>query len=257
MSEPWWPYSRSRRAEPGSDAPALVSEQLAVRYPGTDRWALRGVSLRLDSGSRLALVGTNGAGKSTLLKAVAGLLPIAAGDIRVFGQPVGACRRRLAYLPQRGEIDWSFPITVSRLVLTGRYVHLGWFRRPSPHDYHLVAMVLERLGVADLAEQQIGQLSGGQQQRTLLARALVQEADLLLLDEPFNAVDAPTREVIYAVLADLKAQGKTVVVTTHDLERLADAYDATIHLQDGAVVEGSQDPLAPTSTHTLAPGWPA
>jgi ABC-type Mn2+/Zn2+ transport system ATPase subunit len=141
-------------------------------------------------------------------------------------------------LPQRGEIDWSFPITVSRLVLTGRYVHLGWFHCPSPHDYHLVALVLERLGVADLAEQQIGQLSGGQQQRTLLARALVQEADLLLLDEPFNAVDAPTREVIYAVLADLKAQGKTVVVTTHDLERLADTYDATIHLQDGAVVEG-------------------
>jgi len=175
------------------------------------------------------------------LKAVAGLLPIAAGAIRIYGNAVGACHHRVAYLPQRGDIDWSFPVTVSRFVLTGRYVHLGWFRRPGGHDRAIVEAVLDRLGLGGLANRQIGRLSGGQQQRALLARALAQGADLLLLDEPLNAVDAETRDVIYQVLAELKAEGKTLVVATHDLGRLAHAFDATVNLQNGSLVQQPGD----------------
>jgi len=237
MSEPRFPYSRGRHADPVPDALALTTDRLSVCYPGSDRVALRDVSIRAPRGSRVALVGPNGAGKSTLLKAVAGLLPVAAGTIRIYGNPLRACHHRVAYLPQRGDIDWTFPITVSRFVLTGRYVHLGWFRRPRARDWEVVDEVLDRLGLGALSDRQIGRLSGGQQQRALLARALAQEADLLLLDEPLNAVDTETRDVIYTVLAELKAEGKTLIVATHDLGRLADAFDVTIHLQNGFLVE--------------------
>lgn len=236
MSDPRFPYSRGRHADPVPEAPALATDRLSVCYPGTGRGALRDVSVRAGRGSRVALVGPNGAGKSTLLKAVAGLLPVATGDIRIYGNPVGACHHRVAYLPQRGDIDWTFPIPVSRFVLAGRYVHLGWFRRPGARDRAIVSAVLARLGLAGLADWQIGRLSGGQQQRALLARALAQGADLLLLDEPLNAVDAETRDVMYQLLAELKAEGKTLVVATHDLGRLAHAFDATVHLQTGSLV---------------------
>ncbi|MBM3983395.1 MAG: ABC transporter ATP-binding protein [Planctomycetes bacterium] len=237
MSDPRFPYSRGRHADPVPDAPALATDRLSVCYPGTDRVALRNVSVRAGRGSRVALVGPNGAGKSTLLKAAAGLLPVAAGGIRIYGNPVGACHHRVAYLPQRGDIDWTFPIPVSRFVLAGRYVHLGWFRRPEASDRAIVTAVLARLGLAALADRQIGRLSGGQQQRALLARALAQEADLLLLDEPLNAVDAETKDIIYAVMADLRAEGKTLVVATHDLGRLTRAFDTIIHLQNGLLVQ--------------------
>lgn len=241
MSDPRFPYSRGRHADPVPGAPALATDRLSVCYPGTDRLALRGVSVRAERGSRVALVGPNGAGKSTLLKAVAGLLPVAEGGVRIYGNAVGACHHRVAYLPQRGDIDWTFPVPVSRFVLTGRYVHLGWFRRPGACDREVVAAVLARLGLGALADRPIGRLSGGQQQRALLARALAQGADLLLLDEPLNAVDAETRDVIYAVLAELKAEGKTLVVATHDLGRLADAFDAAVHLQNGSRVRPPGD----------------
>lgn len=242
MSDPRFPYSCGRHADPQPDAPALATDRLSVRYPGTDRLALRGVSVRAGRGARVALVGPNGAGKSTLLKAVAGLLSAADGDIRIYGNPVGACHHRVAYLPQRGDIDWTFPVPVSRFVLTGRYVHLGWFRRPGAADRAIATAALRRLGLADLADRPIGKLSGGQQQRALLARALAQEADLLLLDEPLNAVDAETRDGIYAVMADLRAEGKTLVVATHDLGRLADGFDDTVHLQNGNVAPAPEGP---------------
>jgi len=170
---------------------------------------------------------------------VAGLLPVISGVIRVHGNPVGACHHRVAYLPQRGEIDWGFPISVERLVLTGRYVHLGWLRRPGRADRDIARAALNRLGLSALAGQQIGKLSGGQQQRALLARALAQEADLLLLDEPFNGVDAGTQDTIYDAMRDLRGQGKTLVVATHDLSRLGGAFDATVHLQSGERVLSS------------------
>jgi ABC-type Mn2+/Zn2+ transport system ATPase subunit len=240
MNDPWLPYSRGRHVAPVEGAPALLTEGLDVAYPGSHGSALRGVSVRIPCGTCTALVGPNGSGKSTLLKAVAGLLPVASGAVRVHGNPVGACHHRVAYLPQRGEIDWGFPISVERLVLTGRYVHLGWLRRPGRRDRDIARVAIERLALTSLAGRQIGKLSGGQQQRALLARALCQEADLLLLDEPFNAVDASTQDTIYVAMRDLRDQGKTMVVATHDLSRQAGAFDATVHLQGGELVSRSE-----------------
>ena len=239
MSIPWLPYRRCHRCrndQPGLGAPALEARALSARYPGTDILALSDVSLRAPAGSRIALVGANGAGKSTLLKAAAGLLPIAAGELRVFGQPVGSCHHRVAYLPQRGELDWRFPVSVRRLVLTGRYVHLGWLRRPTRQDEAAAAAALDRLGLATLADRQIAELSGGQQQRAMLARALAQDADLLLLDEPLNAVDAETRAIVGEVLDDLRRRGKTALVATHDLGRLETEYDGALYLSGGRPV---------------------
>ncbi|EFO80222.1 ABC transporter related protein [Oscillochloris trichoides DG-6] len=218
-------------------APALALEGLTVMYPGASRPALREVSLSVPTGRRVALVGANGSGKSTLLKAVAGLLYPQAGSIRIYGRPVGACHHRVAYLPQRGEIDWDFPVTVERMVLAGRYVHLGWLRSPNQSDQQRVLQVLEQLGLADLAQRQISQLSGGQQQRALLARALVQDADLLLLDEPLSAVDAASRAIIAAVLERLGQQGKTALVATHHLDRLEEEFDHIFGLEQGALTQ--------------------
>lgn len=236
MSQPYFPYNRQGFAEPVADAPALEALNVSAGYPNASSHALRGVSVRVPVGTKVALVGPNGAGKSTLLKAAAGLLPVGGGELRLYGWPVGVCRQRVAYLPQRSEIDWRFPINVRRLVLTGRYIHLGWLKRPTAHDKQLVEEVLQRLGLDHLAERQIGDLSGGQQQRALLARALVQDAALLLLDEPLNAVDVETRTVITEVLAELQQQGKTAVVATHDLGRLETDFDGALYLNEGREV---------------------
>jgi ABC-type Mn2+/Zn2+ transport system ATPase subunit len=230
------PYGRRGHAEAVPGAPALAARSVSVRYAGSHSLALREVSLRVPSGASIALLGPNGSGKSTLLKAVAGLLPIKTGEIGVYGNPVGACHRRVAYLPQRGEIDWRFPISVRRLVTTGRYVHLGWLKRPGHKDCEIVSKVMEDLGLSPLAERQIGQLSGGQQQRALLARALAQEGDLLLLDEPLNAVDAGTRETISRVLSDSQRRGNTMIVATHDLAALASEFDGALYLREGREV---------------------
>ncbi len=216
---------------------ALDVHELSVGYQSSDQTrALDNVSLQVVPGARIALVGPNGAGKSTLLKAIAGLLKIQDGSIQIYGQPVGAAPHRVAYLPQRGEIDWRFPISLRKLVLTGRYVHLGWFRRPTANDMKIADKMIERLGLASLADRQIGQLSGGQQQRALLARALTQEAELLLLDEPLNAVDSQTRAVIADVLNQLRNEGKTVLAATHDLGRLETDYDDAMYLAEGREV---------------------
>jgi manganese/zinc/iron transport system ATP- binding protein len=237
MRDPSLPYGSRRHAEAVPGAPALSARGVRAAYPGAPAPALREVNLRVPPGAKIALVGPNGSGKSTLLKAVAGLLPVSSGEIEVYGNPVGACHHRVAYLPQRGEIDWRFPINVWRLVMTGRYVHLGWLRRPGKRDREVVSEVIEALGLSPLAERQIGELSGGQQQRALLARALVQEGDLLLLDEPLNAVDAGTRETISGALTGLQKKGKTMVVATHDLASLASEFDGALYLRDGREVE--------------------
>ena len=233
MSDPRFPYSRRRHTDPVRGAPALEAHALSVSYAGAASLALDEINMRLPVGVRVALVGPNGAGKSTLLKAIAGLLPVRSGEICIYGRPVGACHHRVAYLPQRGDVDWRFPIIVRDLVLTGRYVHLGWLRRPGRRDLEITAEVLDRLGLSPLAERQIGQLSGGQQQRALLARALAQDSDLLLLDEPLNAVDADTRVVLAEVLDDLRDRKKTVVVATHDLGRLESDFDGALYLSEG------------------------
>ncbi|RMF49386.1 MAG: ABC transporter ATP-binding protein [Chloroflexota bacterium] len=232
-------YSHRRYTAPVPESAALEIENLCVNRPNENVLALENISVRVPIGTRLALVGPNGAGKSTLLKTIAGLLPIRSGKLLIYGLPVGACHHRVAYLPQRGEIDWRFPITLRRLVMTGRYVHLGWLRRPSPRDWQIVDQIIARLGLSELAERQIGQLSGGQQQRALLARALAQEADLILLDEPTSAVDAETQAIISRLIAELSRDGKTLVVATHNLERLESDFDSVLYLREGRQVSES------------------
>lgn len=227
------PYSGCRMTPIPPGVWALETDDLCVEYPGTTRLALDRVTCHLPIGARIALIGANGAGKSTFIKAIAGLLPAASGSIRVYGQRAGACYHRIAYLPQRSQIDWGFPINVQRLVTTGRYVHLGWLRRPRARDAKLVAETLDQLGLRALATHQIGQLSGGQQQRVLLARALVQESDLLLLDEPFAAVDVETQEIITEVFRQLHRQGKTLIIATHDHQQLETEFDGVLYLQGG------------------------
>ncbi|MFQ3536464.1 MAG: ABC transporter ATP-binding protein [Aggregatilineales bacterium] len=229
-------YSHRDYAAPVAGSPALAIENLCVNRPNQNVLALENISVCVPVGTRLALVGPNGAGKSTLLKTIAGLLPIRSGHLLIYGLAVGACHHRVAYLPQRSEIDWRFPINLRRFVMTGRYVHLGWLRRPDAHDWHIVDQMIERLGLSDLADRQIGQLSGGQQQRALLARALAQEADLILLDEPTSAVDAQTQTIISALIAELSQDGKTLVVATHNLERLDSDFDNVLYLREGRQV---------------------
>lgn len=233
MRMPRFPYSRHRHGTPAPDVPALECVNVSVKYPRADRPVVQNVNFRVPAGSRVALVGANGAGKSTLLKAVAGLLPVVEGSIRVHGSPAGGCCHRVAYLAQRGDLDWRFPITVRRLVLTGRYVHIGWFGWPGREDRRIVERTLDLLQIADLADRRIGELSGGQQQRTLLARAMAQEADMLLLDEPLNAVDAQTRCVVRDVLRSMSDAGKTIVAATHDPQDIEVEFENVIQFANG------------------------
>lgn len=232
------PYGGRRHSALVEDAPAVQVSGLTLGYPGHP--VLRSVSLSLPAGSRYALVGDNGAGKSTLLKAIGGVLrPATTAQISIFGCPVETSRHRIAYLPQRSEIDWSFPVNVVSLVMTGRYVHLGWLQRPRLEDKETAFEALEMCGVAHLARRQIGQLSGGQQQRVLLARALAQEADLLLLDEPYAALDEESRSNLEATLQWQGAHGKTLLIATHDLANSEHLYDGVLTLKDGHVDQAS------------------
>jgi len=234
-AEPRWPYGGRGHRDPLPGRNAVEIGGLQVCYPGSTVPALARVSLEVPCGQRVALIGQNGAGKSTLLKTIAGLLKSQAGTIRLFGNPVGACHHRTAYLPQRVDLDWQFPFSVEQLVMTGRYVHLGWFQRPGKNDQEHVRRALRRLGIEQLAQKQISELSGGQQQRALLARALVQESSLFLLDEPLNAVDEATRDLVDAVLHERTRRGGTVLVATHDLGRLCESFDRAIYLREGQV----------------------
>ena len=227
-------YSRRKHADPLIATEAVATENLAATYAGTHHPALDDVTCLIRPGTVTALVGPNGAGKSSLLKCIAGLLMPSRGAVRVFGLAPGECHHRTAYLPQRGDIDWRFPVSVFQLVLAGRYVHLGWFRRPRELDKQIAAKALERMQIAALASRHIAELSGGQQQRALLARALAQGADLLLLDEPFNNLDAETRGGLRDLFAELKILGKTLLVATHDLEG-ADDYDQILHMRGGRI----------------------
>lgn len=217
-------------------APAVDIHGLHVRYDARQGDALAGIDITIPAASRVALIGHNGAGKSTLLKTLVGLQSYHAGSIEIYGRQVRACHHRVAYLPQRGEIDWKFPITVRRFVMTGRYVHIGWLRQPKEHDHQLVEQTLERLNLTHVAHRVISDLSGGQQQRALLARAIVQEAELLLLDEPFNNIDPETRILITSILAELQKLGRTAIVATHETSRLRDEFDYIAHLHEGRMI---------------------
>lgn len=222
------------------DAPALVWKDAVLGYPGEEQSVLSNLGLTIPRGASIALLGENGSGKSTLLKSAAGLLKLRSGELTVMGHAVGKCHHQVAYLPQHRAIDWDFPMSVRRFVQTGSYIHLGWFLRPRRAERQQAAALLEKLRLSALSERRINELSGGQQQRLLLARTLLHDADLLLLDEPFNAVDAENRELILQVLHQLKADGKTLVTATHDLDFGKDFFDCCYRLSEGDVTEWRQ-----------------
>ncbi|MCU1350948.1 MAG: transporter related protein [Acidimicrobiales bacterium] len=197
------------------DAMALVLDDVTVTYDR--RAALEAVSGTVATGTSVALIGPNGAGKSTLLRAILGLVPLERGRIEVLGSPPAAARRRVAYVPQAEALDPEFPVSVRQVVLMGRYREIGWLRRVGRDDRAAADAALDRVGLADHAAARFGTLSGGQRQRVLLARAIAQGAKLLLLDEPFNGVDATTQDRLLEVMADLQRDGISIVMSTHDL----------------------------------------
>jgi manganese/zinc/iron transport system ATP- binding protein len=203
--------------------PLLEFHDVTVAYGR--RPVLWNVDLSIDEPCLFGIIGPNGAGKSTLLKAALGLVPLTGGSVRFFGAPLGQVRGRVGYVPQRETVDWDFPVTVGDVVLMGTFARLGWFRRPGPRERGLARECLERVGLADVAGRQIGKLSGGQQQRVFLARALAQQADIYLLDEPMAGVDAGSQEMIFGVLSALRRAGRLVVVVHHDLRSAAAWFD--------------------------------
>jgi len=186
----------------------------------------------------VAIVGPNGAGKSTLIKAVLNLIPRASGEVRFFGEPYRQMRQRVAYVPQRTSVDWDFPVTAQDVVVMGLYGRLGWFRPVTRSARRAALESLERVGLADFAHRQISQLSGGQQQRVFLARALVQQADLYLMDEPLAGVDAATERTIVNLLQDLRQRGKTALVVHHDLQTVTEYFDEVLLLNTRVIAAG-------------------
>jgi len=215
---------------------ALEYHDLTVAYH--TRPVLWDVDLSLPVGKLIAIVGPNGAGKSTLLKATLNLVPLSSGFIRVFGTHYDAARARVAYVPQRESVDWDFPSTVLDVVMMGRYGRLGWFRRPSAEDRAAAVEALRKVGMDSFADRQISRLSGGQQQRTFLARALVQDADLYLMDEPFAGVDAVTERAIIAILRELRTSGRTVICVHHDLQTVPEYFDWVVLLNMRLIAAG-------------------
>ena len=236
--------SRGVAHEP--ETPALQFDGVSAAYaPGgngraavnSHQYALQDVTFQVGPGERIAVVGPNGAGKSTLFKLVVGLIKPGRGRIAIFGRkPSGhIC---IAYAPQRSEVDWSFPATVEDVVMMGRVGRIGLLRWPRKADWQAVHRSLERVNASHLAKKQIGELSGGQQQRVFIARALAQEARLLLLDEPLAGLDAPSQQAIFDILDSLRPDGVTVLVATHDLDLAADRFDKMMLLNKKIVAFG-------------------
>ncbi len=196
------------------------------------------VGFDIPPGSLVGVVGPNGAGKSTLLKAILNLIPSASGRVQVFGQPYGLNRHRVGYVPQRESVDWDFPISALDVVTMGLYRQIGWCRPVRRRHRQSALEALAKVGIGDLAQRQISQLSGGQQQRTFLARALVQNADLYLMDEPFAAVDAATERTIVDILREMKQAGKTSLVIHHDLHTVPEYFDYVVLLNMRIVAHG-------------------
>jgi manganese/iron transport system ATP-binding protein len=225
------------------DQPILDVHELSLRYDG--HMALDEISFHLHAGEHVAVVGPNGAGKSTLFKLIAGVLAPTSGQVNVYGSgPRGhVC---IAYIPQRSQVDWHFPVTVADVVMMGRSAKLRPLTWPGRQDWLLVRQALATVDLEDLAKRQIGQLSGGQQQRMFIARALAQEAELMLMDEPLAGLDLPSQEGLLSLLARLQEKGVTVMVATHDLQQAAQYFDRILLLNQRIVAFG-------TAEHVLRP----
>ena len=200
-------------AEGALHARCLLLRDVTIAYGR--RLVLSHVDADIPRSQVVSIVGPNGSGKSTLLKAIAGLIPLAGGEITLFDQPIERMRRHVAYVPQREDVDWSFPVSVRDVVMMGRYPLRGWLRRSAPDDERAVARALDELAIADLASKQIGELSGGQQRRAFIARAIAQEPDVILLDEPMAGIDEQTHDRILALFGEWRAAGKVVLQATH------------------------------------------
>ncbi len=223
--------------------PILDVRRLSVRYNG--RMALEDITFHLHQGERIAVVGPNGAGKSTLFKVVAGVLSPTSGEVNIFGSQPGrhVC---IAYVPQRSQVDWNFPVNVADVVMMGRSAKLGPLNWPHKKDWEHVHHALETVELSNLATRQISQLSGGQQQRMFIARALAQEAELMLMDEPLTGLDTPSQESLLNLLDTLRDQHVTVMVATHDLEQAARHFDRMLLLNHRIVALGSPDKVLQT-----------
>ncbi|CAM3561320.1 metal ABC transporter ATP-binding protein [Erysipelothrix urinaevulpis] len=211
-------------------------ENLHVSYYGNE--VVKDVSFEFNTGSLIGIIGPNGAGKSTMIKAILGLIPKDKGTITVDQQSIDEARKKIAYVPQRNDLDWDFPINVFDTVLMGTYPKLGLIKRPKEREKELAKESLKRVGMLDYANQQIGELSGGQQQRVFLARALAQEADLFFLDEPFVGIDVASEKKIVDILKELKDEGKTVFVVHHDLSKVESYFDELILINKELVKAG-------------------
>jgi manganese/iron transport system ATP-binding protein len=230
-----------------SEATGLDVRDVTVTYRN-GHTALRDARFDIPTGTITALVGVNGAGKSTLFKAIMGFVPTAHGEISVMGRPVKDALRQniVAYVPQAEEVDWSFPVLVEDVVMMGRYGHMGFFRRPSAADHEAVAHALLRVGMTDYRTRQIGELSGGQRKRVFLARAIAQDGQVILLDEPFTGVDVQTEDAIIALLKELRDEGRVMLVSTHNLGSVPEFCDRTVLVKETILAFG---PTETTFTH--------
>ena len=220
-----------------AESPARLDvDNISVAYDGTP--VLREVTFQIPHGARVAVVGPNGAGKSTLFKALVGLLPLRSGKIFIHNLPLGHHLDCVAYVPQREEVDWHFPVTVRDVVLMGRFGHQKWLQRSGQVDREIAQNSLQQMGIAGMADHTISELSGGQQQRVFLARALAQEPHIFLMDEPFTGVDATTQEATLALLDHLRQKKVTVLISTHDLNLASSRFDIVLLLNHHLIAIG-------------------
>jgi manganese/iron transport system ATP-binding protein len=232
----------------------LEVQQLAVNYRGVS--GLDRVSFKIEPGQLVGLIGPNGAGKSTLLKAMLGLVPTAHGSVKYCTCPLCQHLEQVAYIPQRSQIDWDYPITVWNVVMMARTRQIGWFRRPDKAAKVMVSAALDRVGMLDLKDRKIGELSGGQQQRVFLARALAQQADLFLFDEPFTGVDKKTEAVLIDVFGELRSAGKILLVSTHEWGKSLDRLDRILLLNQRLIADGSPQQVMTSENFQQAYGTP-
>ena len=222
-----------------ADMPGLAVNRVSVTYRN-GHTALRDATFSVPRGSIAALVGINGSGKSTLFKALMGFVRLAHGEIAILGQPVHRALRQnlVAYVPQSEDVDWTFPVLVEDVVMMGRYGHMGWLRRAKAHDREVVDAALARVGMSDYRHRQIGELSGGQKKRVFLARAIAQQGKVILLDEPFTGVDVQTETQIIALLRELRDDGCTLLVSTHNLGSVSEFCDYTVMVKGTVLASG-------------------
>lgn len=215
----------------------LLVQHLCVNY--RHQKVLEDITFKLEAGMMVGLLGPNGAGKSTLIKALLGLIPVQSGKILYRDAPLSQQRQRVAYVPQRSQIDWDYPTTVAKVVMLARTKQTGWFRSPSRQSSEIVRESLQRVDLWDLRDRPIGALSGGQQQRVFLARAIAQQADLFLLDEPLAAVDKKTEALIFRIYDELKAAGKTLLISCHEWGSILNHYDQLMLLNQHLIAQGT------------------